>query len=213
MPAITCGWCQAYTNVELVSSIALVKRDPTHDLYGLTAAFLCLSCRNLNTAQWLSNEMISDERLVDWEDLSENNRVFWHPRPGSKKEFKDVPKTISYAASEAWTCHTNDCYRAAVIMARSVVEAAAKMQGHAKGTLAQKIEEMSEAGLIRPALAEQINEIRYMGNESAHGDLDSEITSDDASEVLGLMNELLNELWQAPARARRLRERRLAKNN
>lgn len=211
MPAITCGWCQTYTNTEIASKITSLKQGsnslPT--VYVMTATFICISCGNHNIARWVSYEETSDVKFVDWAELTQSEAIRWYPPSGSNKEFEDVPEIISEAASEAWKCHASGCYRAAIIMARSVVEAAAKAKGGNNGTLAQKISYMNNEGLIRPALATQLNEIRYIGNESAHGDLNNEITSTDSSEVLELLAELLNELWQAPARAERLRQRRL----
>ena len=50
-----------------------------------------------------------------------------------------------------------------------------------------------------------------MGNSTAHGDLDDVVTSEDSEEVLNLMAEVLNEVWQTPARSRRLAEAHEAK--
>ena len=43
------------------------------------------------------------------------------------------------------------------------------------------------------------------------GDLDDAVSGEDAEEILNLMAEVLNEVWQAPARARKLAESREAK--
>jgi hypothetical protein len=101
--------------------------------------------------------------------------------------------------------------RGAVMLARAVVESTAKANGINEGSLAEKIREMASNGLIRAAVKEQADEIRHMGNGSAHGDLGDAVTSEDAEEVLELMGEILNEVFQAPARSRRLADARNAR--
>jgi len=72
---------------------------------------------------------------------------------------------------------------------------------------------MAKQGLIRKVVAEQAHEIRHLGNSTAHGDLGDSVTSEDAEEVLNLMAEVLNEVWQAPARSARLAAARAAKKS
>lgn len=74
-----------------------------------------------------------------------------------------------------------------------------------------KIEEMAKSGLIRPAVATQAHEIRHMGNGAAHGDLSDPISAEDGDEVLHLIGEVLNEVWQSLAKAERLADARRAK--
>lgn len=74
-----------------------------------------------------------------------------------------------------------------------------------------KIEALAEAGLIRVAVRDQAHEIRHIGNDVAHGDLTEKISLEDSAEVLELMGEVLNEVFQAPARADRLKAAREAR--
>jgi hypothetical protein len=58
---------------------------------------------------------------------------------------------------------------------------------------------------MRPAA----HEIRFAGNEVAHGDLAEEpITDDDARDVLDLMDAILVRVYQEPAQVEHVRERR-----
>ena len=125
--------------------------------------------------------------------------------------FPDVPSKIAETAHEAWTCHAAGAHRGAVMLARAVVESTAKEKGIKNGTLNIKIDELANQDFIRKVVAEQAHEIRHMGNSTAHGDLDDAVTPEDSEEVLNLMAEVLNEVWQAPARSRRLAKARKAK--
>ena len=97
------------------------------------------------------------------------------------------------------------------MLARAVVESTAKGKAIETGSLFQKIEEMAKQGLIRAAVKEQAHEVRHFGNGSAHGDLGDPVSAEDCNEVLNLMGEVLNEVWQSPARTARLAAARQAR--
>ncbi|WP_181127415.1 DUF4145 domain-containing protein [Rathayibacter sp. AY1F9] len=137
----------------------------------------------------------------------------WWPKVGVSPEVRDVPEHIARAAREAYSSASVNNAMAAILMARTVVEACAKSQGISSGTLASKINAMRDGGLIRPAIAEQAHEVRFMGNDMAHGDIDSAPDSLDAEEILALMAEVLSEVFQGPARLARIREKRINRSN
>lgn len=137
----------------------------------------------------------------------------WPSHVGGK-QFPDVPEFIAAAANEAHICLSVDAHRAAVAMARAVVEATAKDHGVAKGLLIQKIEEMSKQGIISPAMKEAADEIRFAGNEVTHGDLAEEpLDKEDAEEVLSLMDAILLRVYQEPRQVERVRERRMKRTS
>uniref|UniRef100_UPI003F49AAB9 DUF4145 domain-containing protein n=1 Tax=Streptomyces sp. CA-141956 TaxID=3240051 RepID=UPI003F49AAB9 len=101
-------------------------------------------------------------------------------------------------------------YRGAVALARAVVEATAKDQGIAVRGIVSKIDKMHELGLIREITREVAHEVRHGGNEVAHGDLAHEpMPLEDAEAIVELMDEILQEVYQGPARMRALRASRL----
>ncbi|GAA1428459.1 hypothetical protein GCM10009616_08110 [Microlunatus lacustris] len=128
----------------------------------------------------------------------------WLPQQPISKDFPDVPAHIADAASEAYSCHSIGAYRAAGALARAVVEATAKDKGVSSGTLYSKIEQLEQQGLLRPLVREAAHEIRHFGNEMAHGDLVEGLTEEATTETLALMGELLNEIYQVPARIARV---------
>lgn len=137
---------------------------------------------------------------------------YWTPSHGEVRDFSDVPDHIASAATEAVACHNSRAYRASGALARAVVEATAKEKKVTKGDLWQKIEKMRELGLIREHIKEAAHEVRHFGNGMAHGDFVDPVTEEEASEALALMAEVLNEVYQSPARVARVRTGRLAKN-
>lgn len=136
--------------------------------------------------------------------------VRWLPERFSGKAYPDVPAHIASAASEAHTCFSAQAYRGAIMLARAVVEATAKDKGAKTGTLAAKIEKLRDEGHIRELVKDTADEIRYMGNDMAHGDFIDPVTSEEAEDVLTFMAEVLDEVYQAPARLNAQRSKRLA---
>ena len=132
----------------------------------------------------------------------------WYPASGESPDFNDVPVEIAAAAKEAHAAASINAVMAAILMARTVVEASAKDKGITKGNLFQKIDDMAAASLIRESTREAAHEIRHMGNDMAHGDISDVPSSEDAVEVLALMDEVLNEVYQGPAITARIKAKR-----
>lgn len=134
----------------------------------------------------------------------------WLPRQVGKREFEDVPGLIADMATEAHQCLDIEANRAAVALARAVVEATAKERGIARGSLEKKIDRLFEDKHIREYVRDAAHEVRFGGNEVAHGDLVAEpMNNATATEILGLMDEILDEVFQSPARVARLKRQRL----
>ena len=141
------------------------------------------------------------------------SRVEWRPQVPLGRNFEDVPPFIADAASEAYKCQSVGAFRAAVLLARSVIEATCKDKDVTQGTLKQKIDGLEEARLINPTLGGLSHEVRLMGNEMAHGDLDATIDAEDCDDLLEFMSALLEEIYQRPislARRQELNKQRKA---
>lgn len=131
-----------------------------------------------------------------------------------RRVYSDVPEAIAAAASEARQALGAEAPRAAVAMARAVVEATAKDKGITNGTVQTKINQLAADGHISEAMKEAAHEIRFAGNEAAHGDLVGEpISVEEASEVVELMDAILERVYQEPAKVARVRASREARRN
>ena len=175
----------------------------------LVAVYRCDECRHLSTAHGRSDSGFIGEGNQYRSQLEAS--ATWLPASPANREFPDVPEDIEAAASEAYQCLSIGAYRAAVMLARSVIEATAKAKGISKGLLWHKIEAMHRAGLVREHVKDAAHEVRHLGNESAHGDFVEPVSPEEADEVLQLMAEVLNEVFESPARVQRRRDARLAK--
>jgi hypothetical protein len=87
--------------------------------------------------------------------------------------------------------------------------------GITSGNLFSKTDRMHEERLVRPDVRDGAHEVRAFGNDMAHGDFIQHVTPDEAGLVLALMDEVLVEVYQSPARVARAQaarqERRAAR--
>ena len=130
----------------------------------------------------------------------------WMPLPGTqqRESFADVPQSVADAAAEAILCMQVGALRGAIMLARAVIEATAKDKGVTNGSLSQKIDRLHDRGYIRTYLRDGAHEVRYTGNDMAHGDFPIAIADKDAEVLLQLMREVLMEVYQDPVRRERL---------
>ncbi|WPF83715.1 DUF4145 domain-containing protein [Sanguibacter sp. 4.1] len=216
MATIICGWCGDKSHMTPVGK-PIVHRVRTYghdERWVADAAYTCDGCERMSVVTWTTSHDLSDRWLEDYghnggpQDYEDAR---WSPPPGHDRSLPDVPDDIARAAAEAWLCHVVGATRGACALARAVVEATAKKKQFTSGNLVAKIDALAGAGLIRDAVRGQAHEIRFIGNDVAHGDLDRDVSEEESSEVLELMGELLTEVFQAPARRERLRAARVAR--
>ncbi len=168
--------------------------------------FRCDSCGALSIA--VAKGRPGKQNPLDW--LTSRSNLQWRPQVTAEvpeHEFPDVPSEIADAAAEAYACReVADACRAVVLLARSVIEAVAKDKGITNGTLLAKIDAMSD--MIRPHVRDGAHEVRLFGNDMAHGDFVRGVSSEDADLVLTLMSEVLDDVYQSPARVKRAQDAR-----
>jgi hypothetical protein len=189
MVAIQCPHCLYYANF---------TRQWTREPEGFSSGLGCLTCDQCG---------LPIAALVD--AYSDDLKEYWPQVKLQPKSFPDVPTHIAATATEACLCLGSGAPRGAVALARAVIEAVAKNKGITKGSLQSKIEAMHAAGHISEAMTEAAHEVRFAGNEAAHGDLVSEpLTEENAEEIVALMSTILQRVYQEPARVARIREQR-----
>jgi len=163
------------------------------------ASFACDTCKRLSVG-WIDVSYGGPGAASGDEERWATADVTWHPKWLGQTTYEHVPDHINSAADEAWKCHGINAHRAAVLLARSVIEATAKDKGITSGVLASKIEQMREKDLVRPHIEQAAHEIRHIGNDMAHGDYVDPISAEESDEVLTLMGEVLDEVYSSPGR-------------
>lgn len=200
------------------------RRDPVELAVGhavftnLMACFRCDSCEALSIRSLWTGDLVEPElspagiaAILTAESPLPFADPRWYPQGTHGKRYPDVPADIGALASEAHKCLAVEGYRGAVLLARSVIEAAAKDKDITTDSLVAKIDAMYEARLIREDVRDGAHEVRYLGNDVAHGDFAEPVPPADEELVLTLMDEVLEEVYQSPARVARRRAARLDK--
>ena len=212
MASTECGWCGHVAHMNAASALTLAPNGTFESV--IQAAYRCPGCHRLNIAQeevgpggsFGSFGSISDAQRYEWDAHTE-----WLPRKDAEQQFPDVPPHIAAAATEATRCQSAKAFRAVGSLARAVIEATAKDKEADGHNLQARIDALAEAGHIREHTTAQAHEVRHFGNSMAHGDFVDPVTEEEAAEVVELMSEVLNEVYQSPAKLARVREAREAK--
>lgn len=208
MPSRTCPYCDRTTHLTpRWGEVSSFRGSNTAILQGAATCDHCGRASLAFVANWRDFPGSTGiERL----NAAEDRAVTWLPKKGVSPEFPDVPQHIERAAKEAHGCFSIQSYMASILMARTVVEATAKEKGITTGRLIQKIDAMAAASIIREDTKDAAHEIRHLGNDMAHGDIEDLPAPEDVEDVLVLMDEVLAEVFQGPARTARLKNKRAA---
>lgn len=190
---------------------AIVTRLPSGTLNQIWVAFKCDNCNALSVAtnKAAVGDAPSTTNPTGWLQLQQDTE--WYPINAIGKDFPDIPQHIAEAASEAFKCYSISAFRASVLLARSVIEATAKDKEITQGSLIGKIDELYNQRFIREHIRDGAHEVRFLGNEMAHGDFITPVTDEETDLTLILMSEILEEVYQSPTRVARARAARTAR--
>jgi hypothetical protein len=111
---------------------------------------------------------------------------------------------------EAGLCLSAGCFKASMVMSRRVLQRCLKAQGYTDYKLAAAIDHAMKDGTLRKPFHEIATEIREYGNFGAHPDDDqlNNIGKDEASLILDFSQLLIEEFYEIPAAAQKLRKNR-----
>ncbi|MBI0047293.1 DUF4145 domain-containing protein [Bifidobacterium choladohabitans] len=214
MASRICWHCERFSHMTQIGPVfSDILKGKAADSFVWFAPFTCDACgyatlgmidssllgRRINSGQAQSVFQVEADFEDEEEPDDEDEQIItWIPREPVWKEYEDVPEDIAAVASEAYSCCSIKAYRSAVLMARTALEATAKNKGITSGSLNEKIEELAEQNIITDQLAQEANEIRLLGNDMAHGDPDIPVSKEDASDILGFLDTVLDYVYQQP---------------
>lgn len=158
----------------------------------------CSACQGRSIAATATDDPANRPRLLSHvkDFWRENDPLRVAPEWVEGQDFVYAPDHIAEAASEAYKCHSIGSYMAAILMARTSIEAAAKNKGIKKGNLFQKIDKLAEEGLLRRDIKQAAHQVRIFGNDMAHGDIQVGVSKLESEQVLMLLSFILQDLYQ-----------------
>lgn len=80
----------------------------------------------------------------------------------------DIPAAIASSLEEAIQCHSAQCYKAAALMVRRVLEELCEERGAKGGNLKDRLVALSKLVVIPNDLIEAADHLRLLGNDAAH---------------------------------------------
>lgn len=208
-----CGWCGHNAVMVPVDHEAVLQQEGEDDFRGdLMAAwqlFQCPGCKAPSLAQGHLARATNRPGVAGYRFVASG----WYPEAPLVKTYPDsVPAAIAAVAAEAHGSLSVKHFRAAVALARSVIEASAKDKGITKSGIASKIDELFAQGLIYEHVKDAAHEVRFAGNEVAHGDLvDNPVSEEETEAILELMDMVLDGVFIAPAKTAAQAARRMAR--
>jgi hypothetical protein len=97
----------------------------------------------------------------------------------------------------------------ASVMTRSAMQVTLREQGAKGRTLKDEIEDLAVKNMLPPAMKEWSTELRLLGNESAHPELDqTDADPQDIRDAIQFLDLLLNYIYDLPAQIKLYRDRR-----
>ena len=198
------GLCPRCGRVAAFSRVAGTPLKP--DGSEQVSILQCMGC---------SDSIVVVEQKVDEQDQYHAffyKRIHWWPTPGWSDLDSDIPTNVATAYSEGMRALSVNAARAAAVMFRGMLAQVVADKGsaaaRAKHTLYDKLDQMSRDGSLHPSLVEWAREIRLIGNAAAHPDALDPVSDDEAADLSRLCRELLNVIYQVPARLARSRAAR-----
>jgi hypothetical protein len=120
----------------------------------------------------------------------------FHPRALTRSPLPaSVPEGVQKEFREAELCMSVEAWRAASALLRSTLEKALKINGYAKGSLQQKIDEAAADGVITAARKQKAHDdIRVLGNEVVHDEWRA-VTEEEVESALHYAQRILEDLY------------------
>jgi hypothetical protein len=81
---------------------------------------------------------------------------------------KDIPAPIASSLEEAVKCHSMQCYKAAALMVRRVLEELCEDQKAAGSNLKERLADLSKTIVVPQPLLQAADHLRLLGNDAAH---------------------------------------------
>lgn len=199
---IECPFCNEKGNFKIAYHAE--KKKPNSSKKINFDTYQCGSCAGYVQVLWSASEFSGSRGLHSF-------RV--QPWPVGKPEPSEKwPKTIGRFWVQAHENETNENWDAATVMARSALQAALRNQQAEGGNLKEEIDDLLQKGILPKIMKEWSDEIRLLGNESAHPNDSSQPPSEkDVRDVINFLDYLLMYLFDLPSQIQEFRERKLKK--
>ena len=192
---ITCAFCMETGSFEIEHHAE--KRKPNSGKTLNFDTYQCKNCAGYVMVLWSASEFSA--RIHDYKVLPWPLKVGDYPEPW--------PDEIGKFWVQAQANLQNEYWDAAAVMARSALQAALRDNNASGNSLKQEIDDLAAKGILAPIMKEWADQIRLLGNESAHPDPAQVIDPQDARDIVKFLTFLLEYLYTFPHQIQQYRNR------
>jgi len=195
---ITCPFCMERGNFK--TTFHAEKKKPNSEKKLNFDTLECGNCKGYVMVLWSASEFGGREGLHNYEVL---------PWP---LQFDAYPEHWPEAVGRFWLQAKRNVrdenWDAAAVMARSALQIALRDHTATGNTLKQEINDLAAKGALPPIMKKWSNNVRELGNESAHPKPSQSPTSpQDARDVVGFLDFCLEYLYTLPHQIKEYRGR------
>lgn len=202
----TCAFCGNKTHFTARSGRVMEELEGNqYPKYLFEIAATCDACHRFNVVRGTreAHRYFEIGSVIDGSTLLTEGEAMaiesWSPPAMRTANTDHIPAEIAGFYQEAHDTYSVGAFRAVLLLARSVIEATAKVNSVGGKDLLTKIDNLHEEGLVRRGVREVAHAIRVLGNDIAHGDLTDPPTMEDADDVLQLVRMILDDVYVADA--------------
>ena len=195
LSGITCAFCMETGSFEIEHHAE--KKKPNSGKTLNFDTYQCKNCAGYVMVLWSASEFsasIHDYHVLPWALDVRNYPEEWPDEVG--RYWLQARRNI---LSENWD--------AVAVMARSALQLALRNKNASGNSLKQEIDDLAEKGILAPIMKEWADQIRLLGNESAHPDPAQVIDPQDARDIVEFLRFLLEYLYTFPHQIQQYRNR------
>ena len=190
---ITCPFCMERGNFKTAFHAEKKKANSEKKLNFDTLE--CGNCKGYVMCLWSAGDRLHSYRVLPWPLRPETYPDYWPENVG--RYWLQAHRSI---ADENWD--------AAAVMARGALQVVLREREARGAKLWQEIEDLASKGLLPPIMKEWSDNVRELGNESAHPKPGQPPTAPaDAKDIMQFLDFLLEYLYTLPHRIKEYRDR------
>lgn len=200
--SVHCPYCGQLTALSIAPGILIDDEGRISDAKYLTAKAVWID-RVTGIRWWIgicNNKDCGEPCLV----RDQGEKVYPLPQPSPTSE--NILKPMRSSLVEAKKCFSAGAYQGCAAMARRALQEACIEQGATGDRLVVQIDWLAANGVITTRIKDWAHSVREVGNDAAHPN-QLIVGEEEAADILELTEEFLHDLYVAPAKAARQREK------
>ncbi len=197
---ITCPFCMEKGNFEI--AFHAEKNKPNSNKKLNFDTLKCGNCSGYVLSLWSKSSNSYDHNAIHAYKV-----LPWPLKYGSYPEY--WPEAVGRYWLQTKKTLLDENWDAASVMARSALQIALRDHGAQGRNLKKEIDDLATKGVLPPIIKDWSNNIRELGNNSAHPQpSQAPTTSQDARDIARFLDFLLEYLYTLPHQIEKYRERR-----